>query len=954
MVINKIKEIENISLGKLGELFISILKKEGYQNVQLIDKNLIKAETKISLSTISHLFYLNQKKLSGYSENAKSVLKAIENAKNRQSYNQISLVSNQTISGSSEKTLQSHSDFDIQLFSRDLILDLIEKHFPNYWIYDNLNLVEYEKYFLEVMTEKSAFLNIQGLEGRVKTMLDIYIKPRVYEIKDNIENNNVQLHRVDELTIVDKQKSAIIEGDTGSGKSTILKEIGRLKIKSQEAIKTLPIFVTKLHLRKHNFNLINSMVDLLKIHVSDSWEYVLKQYKVLLLLDGIDELDKSDQNLIVKQLNKLDALKRFNYILSTRSIESNNLDSLCSDVHFFQIRKFNDTQIREFISRFFDDKNIAANLLEALTDNRILQRLPLTPLSLSLIALVFEKENYEIPATISDIYDNFNSLILGKITSTKRFELINFNFRERILSLYALELIQNRNSIPMTKDEFIKYFKNYFASKASNVEPDVIEDFLNYFIQYSGILTIADEGYVKFSHKSFLEYYCSLEIFKHRRKLEDLLVNNFLDLNWQNISIFYAGQSKDLPEFLGQIIVKVKTASKIDEHNNAIMGLGYLLQALYQTDNNLRKQAVELALEQSLTLHDYYKKISTDGNIMLFKNMRLPSLSIFNMYFFYLSFLSSTLKEPLSMAFEDLILKYKSDPKVNIGYKLLTIAAIFHSHRLKDSSLLNKLLDETQLLNDPYLVTVAEFALHFDNSDDHKEIKNQIHKSFLRFGDVANELLSTPIKRLRFSKLDMVQSNKPVTLITEGKTDVEIIEHAYSVLTDGKIPYFKIKPANGVEEVYDILRKAMPILEDNQILIGLFDSDNAGRNKFKGLQFDAVIGDKGLKKKRDHNIYALKLPFPNFRNKYSEQLNENQYLAIEHYFTDDILIEQKMAKESGVPGIFKINDEKSAKLRFSKFIKNKKEPSDFKSFAVLFEAIDRITGAEKIDYYENI
>ena len=132
MVINKIKEIENISLGKLGELFISILKKEGYQNVQLIDKNLIKAETKISLSTISHLFYLNQKKLSGYSENAKSVLKAIENAKNRQSYNQISLVSNQTISGSSEKTLQSHSDFDIQLFSRDLILDLIEKHFPNY------------------------------------------------------------------------------------------------------------------------------------------------------------------------------------------------------------------------------------------------------------------------------------------------------------------------------------------------------------------------------------------------------------------------------------------------------------------------------------------------------------------------------------------------------------------------------------------------------------------------------------------------------------------------------------------------------------------------------------------------------------------------------------------------------------------------------------------------------
>src|SRR5690606_9258826 len=130
----------------------------------------------------------------------------------------------------------------------------------------------------------------------------------------------------------------------------------------------------------------------------------------------------------------------------------------------------------------------------------------------------------------------------------------------------------------------------------------------------------------------------------------------------------------DMPEFLQSIINRIRKSSKLDEHNNAILGLGYLLQALYQTDNKLRKEAVELALDQSLILHEWYKKIISDGEVFLFKNMSLPALSIFNMYFFYLNFLSSTLNEPLSQVFESLFKKYKSNNETTLGYQLLTIA----------------------------------------------------------------------------------------------------------------------------------------------------------------------------------------------------------------------------------------------------------------------------------------
>src|SRR5690606_34120199 len=152
---------------------------------------------------------------------------------------------------------------------------------------------------------------------------------------------------------------------------------------------------------------------------------------------------------------------------------------------------------------------------------------------------------------------------------------------------------------------------------------------------------------------------------------------------------------------------RVRRSSLLDEHNNAILGLGYLLQALYQTDNKLRKEAVLLALDQNLILHDWYKKKITDGDILLFKNMKLPALSIFNMYFFYLNFLSSTLSEPLSLAFDSLYEKYNKNEETTTGYQLLTISAIFHSKRINDSSYLQKLLDETSILKDPYLVTIA-------------------------------------------------------------------------------------------------------------------------------------------------------------------------------------------------------------------------------------------------------
>ncbi|WP_416440040.1 NACHT domain-containing protein [Leeuwenhoekiella sp. A16] len=948
------EQVQNLEYDKLFELLSNIIIREEYEVIEKGNFYLITL-IKQGIQPTRSAFLLYDKSLSGSDVDLNSIQSKISELETKE-IEFITIVSINTVSQSVGSKLKNSANVALKFIERDEFEKLVEKHYPNYLFYESFNLIEYERYFLEEMTEKSPLLNINGLQDRVKRLMEIYVNPQLYELKKDIESDFIKLVRVSADILVKRKTSAIVEGDTGSGKSTLLKEIGRQIIKLQDSKKTLPIYLSPTVIRKYSFDIMSACENLLSDRVQGSWEEIQQNYNLTLLIDGIDEFNNLNQDRIIKQLNTLSTSK-VRYILTTRSIEANNLGFISSKADLFKIRKFNNRQIKEFANRFFNSQNLSNNLIEALTDNRILERIPITPLSMSLISLVYEKENFEIPATISDIYDNFNQLILGKATANKQFELIKFNFRERILSIYALKLLQSEDHEPLSKDEFIRYFVEYFKSKSSNVDSEVLEEFLNYFIKNSGILIIEKDHYVKFSHKSFLQYYASLEIFKHRRSLEDDLVKNFLDLDWQNVSIFYGGQSKDMPDFLEKIIVRIDKSNTIDQFSNSIMGIGYLLQALYQTDNAIREKAIHTVLEQHLILHDWYKKISSDNVIPFFKKMRLPTISIFNMYFFYLNFLSTTLVNPLGMAFESLIEKYKKTNDSTIGYKLLTLAAILHSNRINDSSYLNRLLDDTKLLSDVYLTTIAEFALYFDNSKYHQDLKKKIDKSFSKTINVSEILRTHPISKLRFSDFDVIQSHKKVIVITEGETDVDILEHAYTVLTDNKIPYWKAKPvgtdSGGANELRLSLDKALPTVIDGEIIIGIFDSDASGINNFKGLKkvFENWGNYKRIKKHRGSNIYGMKLPIPHFRENYVKPEIDMNFIAIEHYFNDELLSDLNMTKETSIPGVFKIKDGSGAKRKFVKHLKTIKDPNIFKEFIPLFETIDDICSVD-MDYYK--
>lgn len=337
---------------------------------------------------------------------------------------------------------------------------------------------------------------------------------------------------------------------------------------------------------------------------------------------------------------------------------------------------------------------------------------------------------------------------------------------------------------------------------------------------------------MQFSHDSYMEYYAAVEIFKHRRDKEGLLVDNFFDFKWQNSAIFYAGKSKDMPLFLEHITDKLRNANQLNQYMSGVLGAGYLLQALYQTDNKRREETILEAIELNSKSTDILIKLAAD-DIILFKNYSIPILQIMNLLYFYENFNSITVKEPLKMAFTHLYNEYKRTGKTIFALKAINIALILDSKRISHNQALEMIIEDSTILKEPTLYAILDFSFSTLGGDKYLKIKKDIRDNYFpKISAPVRELIKLPASRVRFTKLDTIFSNKNVQLVVEGKTDAEIIEHAYYVLTNGSTPYWSIKSSGnesgGASEVAKAISNCKPIIDTDDIIIGIFDHDAKG------------------------------------------------------------------------------------------------------------------------------
>ncbi len=207
-------------------------------------------------------------------------------------------------------------------------------------------------------------------------------------------------------------------------------------------------------------------------------------------------------------------------------------------------------------------------------------------------------------------------------------------------------------------------------------------------------------------------------------------------------------------------------------------------------------------------------------------------------------------------------------------------------------------------------------------------------------------------KELLESKIK--QYVKPI-LIVEGKTDKWIVEKSWGKLFPVEDMPFEVYPSGiyinmdesegNADQVQRTIQLISPMINGDKIIIGLFDNDREGNEKFKGLNnkiFENYRVTNIARKHKTKNIYGLLLPVPNNRSCFVGNKLTQRFLEIEHYFSDSVLQNNNLKGDKIVADSQIFTIRKKNKTKFSNKLIDDLDPSEFDNFRLLFEKIKEI------------
>lgn len=197
------------------------------------------------------------------------------------------------------------------------------------------------------------------------------------------------------------------------------------------------------------------------------------------------------------------------------------------------------------------------------------------------------------------------------------------------------------------------------------------------------------------------------------------------------------------------------------------------------------------------------------------------------------------------------------------------------------------------------------------------------------------------------------ETEKPILLL-EGKSDAELIATAWAKLhPEVDIPFQPVpcgveadpeKRSGGT----NMLRQSLEFLSAivDRPVCGVFDFDRAGYEAFAGLKKAAFITglDFSHKKHTSKNIHGILLSVPAGRESFvNTEKPQHSFLAIEHYFSDEILQNHGFSLAPVIAGasVFEIDASAKVKTAFARNAANL-DVTNFRGFQALFDRLNTI------------
>ena len=303
-------------------------------------------------------------------------------------------------------------------------------------------------------------------------------------------------------------RRVLIEGQPGMGKTTYCQKIAYDWAKRRKGGESFPDVTLLLLLKCRDINcgLWDAIDDQLlprEVKEEDKERFFTfvrdHQSKVLLVLDGLDELPSSQLS-IYTDIIQGRVLPESYIVVTARHEVGANVRECCHTL--LEVEGFTKTDAEEFILRYFKEKHLAEKLLDKLDSDRTLRDLTRNPLNTALLCLLCEDFGGKFPVSRTLLYLEIVGCVLKryrrkmKLPETKQDLLVLYKVELKQLGFIAMEGLHN-NSI-------------YFDESAFEGFSSDVKSGLGFLSVEAGRSKRRPSRSYGFLHKSFQEFFAAL------------------------------------------------------------------------------------------------------------------------------------------------------------------------------------------------------------------------------------------------------------------------------------------------------------------------------------------------------------------------------------------------------------------------------------------------------------